>query len=116
MARKTSYNPCDECPYGIDRRNGNGDDKMCKICEFEALQKENEKWQKRYEELDAGHSRLYKDFCKQRQMMEQYKAVLKQARAALGQTSYTEELIPSQWQYKNIVYSAIQAIDELEEG
>jgi len=45
--------------------------------------------------------------------------VLKQAREALGQASYTEELIPHrgdirEWQYKNIVYSAIQAIDELE--
>ena len=48
-----------------------------------------------------------------RKTLERLETVLKQARAALGQASYTEELIP-QWQYKNIVYSAIQAIDELE--
>lgn len=32
-----TYNPCDECPYGIDKRDGSGNDSMCKICEFTAL-------------------------------------------------------------------------------
>lgn len=31
---KKSYNPCDDCVYGINRRDGNGDDSMCQICEF----------------------------------------------------------------------------------
>ena len=34
---------------------------------IEALQQENIDWQKRYEELDAGHSKLYKDFCGMKQ-------------------------------------------------
>jgi len=32
-----TYNPCDECSYGIDKRDGSGNDSMCKICEFTAL-------------------------------------------------------------------------------
>lgn len=31
---KRTFNPCDECKYGIDRRDGSGNDAMCKICEF----------------------------------------------------------------------------------
>ena len=38
MERRT-YNPCDECPYGIDRRDGSGNDAMCRICEFNAYLK-----------------------------------------------------------------------------
>jgi len=34
--------------------------------EIKQLQKENNGWQERYYELDAGHSRLFKDFCKMR--------------------------------------------------
>jgi len=36
-----TYNPCDECPYGIDMRDGSGNDRMCKICEFNQLIKSN---------------------------------------------------------------------------
>lgn len=36
MERPT-YNPCDECPRGIDRRDGSGRDTMCKICEFRKI-------------------------------------------------------------------------------
>lgn len=32
-----TYNPCDECPYGIEKRDGSGDDSVCKICEFSKL-------------------------------------------------------------------------------
>ena len=32
-----TYNPCDECPYGIEKRDGSGNDSMCKICEFKML-------------------------------------------------------------------------------
>ena len=38
MERRT-YNPCDECPHGIDRRDGSGNDAMCRICEFNAYLK-----------------------------------------------------------------------------
>ena len=38
MERRT-YNPCDECPHGIDRRDGSGKDAMCRICEFNAYLK-----------------------------------------------------------------------------
>lgn len=34
---KYTFNPCDECKYGIDRRDGSGSDRMCKICEFQEL-------------------------------------------------------------------------------
>lgn len=37
---------------------------------IEALQQENKGWQERYDELDAGHSRLFKDFCKLQQENE----------------------------------------------
>ena len=32
-----TYCPCDECPYGIEMREGSGDDSECKICEFAKL-------------------------------------------------------------------------------
>lgn len=35
--KNTTFNPCDECKYGIDRRDGSGSDRMCKICEFSDL-------------------------------------------------------------------------------
>lgn len=48
-----------------------------KIAEIiEALQQENNGWQERYYELDAGHSRLFKDFCKLQQENEQLQAKL----------------------------------------
>lgn len=44
--------------------------------EIKQLQQENNSWQKRYDELDAGHSRLFKDFCKLQQENEKLKATL----------------------------------------
>ena len=38
---------------------------------IEALQQENAEWQKNYDELDAGHSRLFKAFCGLKQENEQ---------------------------------------------
>lgn len=32
-----TYNPCDDCKYGVERRNGSGNDAVCKICEFRVL-------------------------------------------------------------------------------
>lgn len=32
-----TYCPCDECPYGIEKRDGSGNDSECKICEFAEL-------------------------------------------------------------------------------
>lgn len=32
-----TYNPCDECPRGIDLRDGSGSDYTCRICEFAKL-------------------------------------------------------------------------------
>ena len=34
---KRSFNPCDDCRYGIEKRDGSGHDSMCKICEFNHL-------------------------------------------------------------------------------
>jgi GNAT superfamily N-acetyltransferase len=32
-----TYCPCDECPYGTEKRDYSGDDSMCQICEFAKL-------------------------------------------------------------------------------
>ena len=37
------------------------------FCTIEALRQENADWQKRYEELDTGNSKLFKDFCELKQ-------------------------------------------------
>lgn len=44
---------------------------------IEALQQENNGWRERYDELDAGHSRLFKDFCKLQQENEQLQELAK---------------------------------------
>ena len=50
---------------------------------IEALQEENNGWQERYYELDAGHSRLFKDFCKLQKENEQLQAQVARMREAL---------------------------------
>jgi predicted nucleic acid-binding Zn-ribbon protein len=50
---------------------------------IEALQHENNGWQERYYELDAGHSRLFKDFCKLQKENEQLQAQVARVREAL---------------------------------
>ena len=59
--------------------------KVCDIAleTIEALQQENNGWRERYDELDAGHSRLFKDFCKLQQENEQLQAQLARVREAL---------------------------------
>jgi hypothetical protein len=37
---------------------------------IETLQQENDGWQKRYEELDAGNSKLFKDFLEAREALK----------------------------------------------
>lgn len=48
---KRTYNPCDECPYGIEKRDGSGNDSTCKICEFADLVKANRRAQQPNEPL-----------------------------------------------------------------
>jgi FtsZ-binding cell division protein ZapB len=50
---------------------------------IEALQQENNGWRERYDELDAGHSRLFKDFCKLQAENEQLQAQVARMREAL---------------------------------
>ena len=50
---------------------------------LERLKQENNGWQERYYELDAGHSRLFKDFCKLQKENEQLQAQVARMREAL---------------------------------
>ena len=50
---------------------------------IEALKKENNNWQNRYYTLDAGHSRLFKDFCKLQRKIAQLRAQVTRMRKAL---------------------------------
>ena len=56
---------------------------------IEALQQENNGWQERYYELDAGHSRLFKDFCKLQKENEQLQAQVARVREALRKARET---------------------------
>ena len=56
---------------------------------IEALQQENNGWQERYYELDAGHSRLFKDFCKLQKENEQLQAQVTRVREALRKARET---------------------------
>ena len=50
---------------------------------IETLKKENNNWQNRYYTLDAGHSRLFKDFCKLQRKIAQLRAQVTRMRKAL---------------------------------
>lgn len=50
---------------------------------IEALQQEVKGWEQRYDELDAGHSRLFKAFCGLKQENEQLQAQVTRYREAL---------------------------------
>lgn len=52
-----TYNPCDECPYGIEKRDGSGNDSTCKICEFADLVKANRRTQQPNDPLTVGELR-----------------------------------------------------------
>ena len=54
---KRTYNPCDECPYGIEKRDGSGNDSTCKICEFADLVKANRRAQRPNEPLTVDELR-----------------------------------------------------------
>ena len=54
---KRTYNPCDECPYGIEKRDGSGNDSMCKICEFADLVKAGRRAQQPNEALTVDELR-----------------------------------------------------------
>ena len=64
-------------------RETKGSTIMSLIETIEALQQENNGWRERYDELDAGHSRLFKDFCKLRQENERLQAQVARMRKAL---------------------------------
>jgi FtsZ-binding cell division protein ZapB len=50
---------------------------VLELCDtIKALQQEIDGWQKRYEELDAGNSKLFKDFCGLQQEMTELRAEL----------------------------------------
>jgi len=51
--------------------------------EIKQLQQENNGWRERYDELDAGHSRLFKDFCKLQQENEQLRAQVAAMKTAI---------------------------------
>ena len=54
------------------------------LCDtIEALRLENAEWQKNYDELDAGHSKLFKEFCEAKRENEQLQAQVAQYREAL---------------------------------
>ena len=55
---------------------------------IEALQQENNDWQERYYELDAGHNRLFNDFCKLQQENEQLRAQVARMKEALELCSW----------------------------
>lgn len=50
---KQTYNPCDECPCGVDMRDGSGNDSTCKICEFQAQQQQIEQLKDQNDTLSA---------------------------------------------------------------
>ena len=76
---------CEKCNK-FRKRYCDGNRNTCMSILFdtiEALQQENNGWRERYDELDAGHSRLFKDFCKLRQENEQLRAQAARTREAL---------------------------------
>ena len=57
---------------------------------IKALQKENNGWQERYYELDAGHSRLFKDFCKLQQENEQLRTQINEGKKMFKKLTRTK--------------------------
>jgi FtsZ-binding cell division protein ZapB len=76
---------CEKCNK-FRKRHCDGNRNTCMSILFdtiEALQQENNGWRERYDELDAGHSRLFKDFCKLQQENEQLRAQVARMMEAL---------------------------------
>ena len=81
---------CEKC-NGFRKRYCDGDRNTCMSILFdtiESLQKENNGWQERYYELDAGHSKLFKDFCKLQKDNEQLRAQVARMKEALELCSW----------------------------
>jgi len=51
---------------------------------IKTLQQKNNDWQERYHVLDAGHNRLFKNFCKLQQENEQLRARVERMRELLA--------------------------------
>jgi len=68
---------------------------------IEALQQENNDWQELYYELYAGHSRLFKDFCKLQQENEQLRAQVARMREALDE-------LTSELDYAHLLQNGIE--------
>ena len=82
---------CEKCNK-FRKRHCDGNRNTCMSILFdtiEALQQENNDWQERYYELDAGHSRLFKDFCKLQKENEQLQAQVARVREALRKARET---------------------------
>ena len=80
-------------------RETKGSTIMSLVETIEALQQENNGWRERYDELDAGHSRLFKDFCKLRQENEQLQAQVARMREALRKAM---EAIKAAWSDRSV--------------
>ena len=81
---------------------------------IEALQQENNGWRERYDELDAGHSRLFKDFCKLQQENERLKEQINTAKIGWDTyETYSEQLEQQIAESNKIIEIQQQEIDRL---
>ncbi len=84
---------------------------------IEALQQENNGWRERYDELDAGHSRLFKDFCKLQQENEQLKKQINTAKIGWDTyETYSEQLEQQIAESNKIIETQRQEIDRLKKS
>jgi len=79
---------------------------------IEALQQENNGWRERYDELDTGHSRLFKDFCKLQQENEQLQAQVARMWEALRKA---REAIKAAWSVGSVNAAMDKAREALAE-
>ena len=74
---------------------------VLELCDtIKALQQEIISWQKRYEELDAGHSKLFKDFCGMKEEMTELRAELETTKHIA--TTQTESAIDYQQEIEKL--------------
>ena len=100
-------------------RETKGSTIMSLVDTIEALQQENDGWRERYDELDAGHSRLFKDFCKLQRENEQLQAQVARMREALKQVQHDidgAECRDDLDGIKGYIDEAIAAIDKIGGG
>jgi DNA repair exonuclease SbcCD ATPase subunit len=75
------------------------------------LQKENTNWQKRYEELNTGNSKLFKDFCEAMKEVERQKQRCQDAINDYGtaieiiaeKTEQVKQLQAQNWVYRDVL-------------